>query len=116
MGLAARKTVCGFSDKARLKPVSSATETSQKVEISLEACLHIILANKPITKALIRLRICAGLSAPLLFATLLRQVLLRRSPYMSQLMIFWYSFHRLAAKFLMHLSIHSVSHCIFAAE
>ena len=47
MGLIARKPV----DKARLKPVSSATETSLKIEILLVASLHIILSNKQITKA-----------------------------------------------------------------
>ena len=34
LGLAARKPVFGVSGKARLKPVTSATETSQKNEIS----------------------------------------------------------------------------------
>ena len=67
MGLAARKPVFRVSDKARLKPVSSTTETSQKVEISLEASLNLILSIKRITQALIRLRRCAGWSAPVLF-------------------------------------------------
>ena len=68
------KPVFGVSDNARLKPVSSATETSKIVEISLEASLDIRLFNKRMTKALIRLRVCASWSAPLLFATLRRQV------------------------------------------
>ena len=34
MGLVARKPVFGVSDKASFKPVSSTTETSQKIEIS----------------------------------------------------------------------------------
>ena len=46
MGLSARKPVFGVSDKVRLNPVYSATETSQKVEISLEASLGMILSNK----------------------------------------------------------------------
>ena len=70
MDLAARKPVFRISDKARLKTVYLATETSQTVEISPEASLDMILSNKPITKALIRLRGCAGWSAILLFATL----------------------------------------------
>ena len=37
MGLDARKPVFGVSDKGRLKPVSSATETSKNSGISLEA-------------------------------------------------------------------------------
>ena len=68
LGLAARKPVFGVSGKARLKPVSSTTETSQKIEISPVASLHIILSKKRITKALIRLRGCAGWSAPVLIA------------------------------------------------
>ena len=59
---------------ARLKPVSSATETRQKSEISLVASLDMILSNKRITKALIRLRGCAGWSAHLLFENHRRQV------------------------------------------
>ena len=77
MGLAARKRVFGVSDKARLKPVSSATETSQKIEILREASLDMILSSKRITKALIRLRACAGWSVPVLFANLRRQVFSR---------------------------------------
>ena len=66
------------SDKAGLKPVSSATETSCNIEISLEASLYMILSNQRITKALIRLRECAGWSAPLLSVNPRRQVFLRR--------------------------------------
>ena len=40
-----------------------------------------ILSNKPITNALIRLRRCAGWPAPLLFANLRRQVFSRGDPY-----------------------------------
>ena len=43
-------------------------ETSYKFEIPLVARLAIILSNKQITKVLIRLRECAGWSAPLMFA------------------------------------------------
>ena len=85
MGLTARKPVFGVSDKARLKPVSIATETSQKDEILLD----MILSNKRITKALIRLRVCAGWSAPLLFATLRRQVFLCQGPYITTQGIFY---------------------------
>ena len=68
MGLVARKHVFEVSDKASFKPVSSATETTEKLEISLVARLHIALFKTRITKALIRLRGCAGWSAPVLFA------------------------------------------------
>ena len=45
-----------------------------------------LLSKKRITKALIRLRGCAGWSAPLLFANHRRQVFSRRGPYYSA----WY--------------------------
>ena len=68
MGHVARKPVFGVSDKVRFKPVSSATETSCKIDILLVARLDMILSKKRITKALISLRGCAGWSAPVLFA------------------------------------------------
>ena len=68
MGRNATKPVFRVSDKARLKSISSATETSWTSEILLVASLDTTLSNKRITKALIRLRICAGWSAPLFFA------------------------------------------------
>ena len=52
----------------RIKPVSSATETISKIRNVLELSLGIILSKKQITKALTRLRGCAGWSTPLLFA------------------------------------------------
>ena len=81
MGLAARKPVFGVSDKVRFKPIPSATEISKKIEISRVASLDIILSNKRITKALIRLRGCAGWSAPLLFAYPRKQVFTRQGPH-----------------------------------
>ena len=69
-----RKLVLEVSDKVRLKPACSATETSQKIKIALVASLEMILSNKGITKALIRLSKCAGWSATLLFTTPKRQV------------------------------------------
>ena len=67
--------------QASFKPVSSATGTSQKIEISPVPSLHVILSTKRITKALIRLRGCAGWSAPVLFANPRRQVFSRRGPF-----------------------------------
>ena len=46
MGRDARKPVFRVSDKARLKAVSSATETSQETEIWLVASLDMILFKK----------------------------------------------------------------------
>ena len=68
MGLDVRKPVFGVSDKVWFNPVCSATETSKKIESLLVASLDMILCNKRVTKALIRLRGWAGWSAPLLFA------------------------------------------------
>ena len=69
-----RKPVFGASEKARLKPVSSATENRQISEILLEASLDMIPSSKRKIKALIRLRGCPGWSVPLLLANLGRQV------------------------------------------
>ena len=79
-GLDPRKPVFGVSDKTKHKQIFTATETSQKIEISLEESLIMISINKRIAKALIRRRGCAGWSAPLLFATPQRHVFLRRGP------------------------------------
>ena len=42
LGLVTRKSVFGVSHKASFKPVSSATKTSQKIEISPVASLHMV--------------------------------------------------------------------------
>ena len=85
MGLVVRKTVFGGGggggfDKECFKPVSSAKETSLKIEISPAASLHMILSKKQNKKALIRLR---GWSAPVLFTNPGRQGFLHRGPYYS---------------------------------
>ena len=74
------KSVFRISDKASSKPVSSATETTQKNEILLVASLDMLLSKTRITKALIRLHGCAGWSAPVLFANPSRQVFSRQGP------------------------------------
>ena len=58
MGSTQNKPVYCVFDKARLKPVSLATETQS---------LNMKLSNERKTNVLIRLRGCAGGSAPLLF-------------------------------------------------
>ena len=45
LGAVARKPVLGVSDKASVKPVSSATETTWKIKISLEESLHMVLCK-----------------------------------------------------------------------
>ena len=59
MGLDGTKPVLRVSDKTRLKSISSATETSKKMEISTEASFDIVLSKKRITKVLISLRVWA---------------------------------------------------------
>ena len=73
----------GGVDKECFKPVSSAKETSLKIEISPAASLHMILSKKQNKKALIRLRRCAAWSAPVLFTNPQRQGFSRRGPYYS---------------------------------
>ena len=71
MGRNARKSVFRVSDKVRFKQACSATETSNKVEISFIGSLYMILSDERITQALIRLpgsTGCLADSAPLLFA------------------------------------------------
>ena len=46
MGLVMTKPVFKVFENARLKPVSSATKTSQKIEISLVASLDIVLYKR----------------------------------------------------------------------
>ena len=63
------KLVFRVFDRVRLKPICSATETSQNIEILRLAngILSLYLTRKPITKALIRLRDFLALRA-ILFA------------------------------------------------
>ena len=56
------------SDQVRLKLTCSATEASMRLEILVTETKVITLSRQRKTKALIRLRGCAGWSAPLLFA------------------------------------------------
>ena len=72
------KTCFLVSDKVKFKSACSATETSLKIEIFPVASLDMILSNKQITKALIRLCRCAGWSALLLFASPPKQIFLCR--------------------------------------
>ena len=62
-----RKPVFGVCDQVRHKPACPATEASQSLEILDIASIDIILSKQRKTKALIRLRGCAGWSAPVLF-------------------------------------------------
>ena len=63
-----RKPIFEVCDQMRLKPACLATVTSYRLEISDIASRGITLSRQQTTKALIRLRGCAGWSAPLLFA------------------------------------------------
>ena len=77
IGLITTKPVFGVSDKVSFKPVFLATGTNKKIEISPVVSYYMILSTKGITKALIRLRVYAGWSVPLLFTNPRRQVFLR---------------------------------------
>ena len=63
-----RKPVLGVFDQVRLKSVCSAKEASLSHEIANIGTRDIILSRQRTTKVLIRLRGCAGWSAPLLVA------------------------------------------------
>ena len=65
---ATRKPVFLVFDQVRLKPACATTEASWSLESLVLASIFIILSRQRKTKALIRLRGCAGWSAPLLFA------------------------------------------------
>ena len=54
MGLFGTIPVFWVSDKVRFKPACSATETSWKIELSLLACLDMIISKRRITKAGLR--------------------------------------------------------------
>ena len=62
----------GIFNQVRFKSACSATEASENLETLDIASIHIILSKQRTTKVLIRLRGCAGWSAPLLFAYVIR--------------------------------------------
>ena len=66
--LVTRKPFFGVSDQGRLKPACAATEASWVLKFWKLANTVIILSKQRTTKVQIRLRGCAGWSAPLLFA------------------------------------------------
>ena len=76
----------GVSDQARHKPACTATEASQSLEISAIESRDIILFKQRTTKVLIRLRGCAGWSAPLLFAYDIRHIFSWPGSYKSWLL------------------------------
>ena len=70
----------GFPTKWESNQPAQLQRLYRKNEISPVASLRMKLSKKRTTKALIRLRGCAGWSAPVLFATPQRQVYSRRGP------------------------------------
>ena len=96
MGLDEKKTCLRFGFVFwKIEPQTSLLSYTDYLEIWNFACtkvnvasLDMILSIKRITKALIRLRGCAGWSAPVLFANHRRQVFSRRGPYLRQF-CFW---------------------------
>ena len=75
------KTCLRVCVQVRLKPACSAIETSQSLEILDLASIFIILSKQRTTKALIRLRGCAGWSASLLFAYSINRFVMMRLIY-----------------------------------
>ena len=68
MSLVTIQPVFGVYDQVRLKQACSATDSSKSLEILGTETRGNILSKLRTTKALIRLRGCAGCSAPSLFA------------------------------------------------
>ena len=68
MSLLTRKPVFGVYNQVRHKPAYAATDARWRLEIWDIETRGIILSRQRTTKALVRLRGCAGRSAPLLFA------------------------------------------------
>ena len=68
MSLVTRKPVFRVCDQVRHKLACTATEAKQRLGMLDKEIGGIILSRQRTTKVLIRLRNCAGCSAPLLFA------------------------------------------------
>ena len=79
LGLIARKPVFGVPSKRVSNQSPQLQRLAKKIEILPVARLNMVLSKKRITKVLIRLRGCAGWSAPVLFANPERQVFLRQA-------------------------------------
>ena len=71
-------------DQVTFKPACSSTETSLNLEISDLETRDILLSKERTTKALIRLRGCAGWSAPLLFAYDIRHIFAWPGPFIKK--------------------------------
>ena len=71
----------GFPTKWDSNQSPQLKRLARKNELSFVASWGMVLSKRRITKALIRLRGCAGWSAPLLFAILWRQVFSRGGNY-----------------------------------
>ena len=67
MGPCREKTCLQGKSHVRLKQTCSETETRWEIKILYYASLYILLSSKQLTKALIRLCKCTGVSGPLLF-------------------------------------------------
>ena len=80
MDLIARNSVFKGSKTVIHKPDCADPKTSWIIAMRLVVRLDMILSSKQITKVLIRLRRCAGWSAPLLFANHRGQIFQRHSP------------------------------------
>ena len=76
-------------DQVWLKPACPATEASYNLETLDIASIHIILSKQRTTKVLIRLRGCAGWSAPLLFVYGIRHIFAWPGPHEQRIDVSW---------------------------
>ena len=83
-GLRREKTCLRGFRQSQTKQSPQIQRLAKNSEISLVASTDMVLSKTRMTKALIRLRGCAGWFAPVLFANPRRQVFSRRGPSCSQ--------------------------------
>ena len=84
LGLNGKKPIFGFPTKLDSNQSAPLQREAGKLKFHLVAILDMILSKKRITEALIRLRRCAGWSAPLLFANPLETGFLESRTFLSQ--------------------------------
>ena len=108
MSLVTRKPVFGVYNQVGLSPVCAAKEARYRLGISDIETWCIILSRQRTKKVLIRLRGCAGWTAPLLFAYG-KNRFSHDVAHMDRVKRIWYLSHMRAAKVQASLRIRAVS-------
>ena len=103
------KCVFGSFRPSQTQPACTATEVSYSLEISAKESRDIILSKQQRTKVLIRLRGCAGWSAPLLFAYDIRHIFSWPCSYALLKIPLWY---RIRILYLLKLHVHRVNYIL----